>query len=244
MKPFVANRILEKVKEDYNVIAQDFAKTREKIWPEMLFLKDYIRKGERVLDIGCGSGRLFELFKEKDIEYFGVDFSKKLIEIAKRKYLYQAGEDKEKINILPTFLVVDALKLPFEDGFFDKVFSIAVFHHIPSKEKRIIFLNEIKRVLKRGGEVHLTVWNLWQRKYFFEILKNNFKKIIGKNELDFCDIFVPFGRRERYYHCFRRVELEKLFKEVDFDIKEIKKLKRNGKTVNIYVRARKKVLRG
>lgn len=240
MKPFVANRILEKVKEDYNAIAEDFARSREKMWPEIIFLKDYIRKGERVLDIGCGSGRLFELLKDKEVEYFGIDFSKKLIEIAKRKYLSE--KEVKNVNILPTFIVVDALKLPFEEGFFDKVISIAVFHHIPSKEKRLIFLKEIKRVLKRGGEAHLTVWNLWQKKYFFKILKEGFKKVLKKTELDFCDIFVPFGKRERYYHCFKKRELRKLFKEAGFEIKEIIKLKRNKKNVNLYIRARKGIL--
>lgn len=241
MKSFVANRILEKVKEDYNAIAEDFARSREKLWPEIIFLKDYIRKGERVLDIGCGSGRLFELLRDKEVEYFGIDFSKKLIEIAKRKYLSE--KEVKNVNILPTFIVVDALKLPFEEGFFDKVISIAVFHHIPSKEKRLIFLKEIKRVLKRGGEVHLTVWNLWQKKYFFKILKEGFKKVFKKTELDFCDIFVPFGKRERYYHCFKKRELRKLFKEAGFEIKEIRKLKRNKKDVNFYIRAGKGILK-
>jgi len=242
MKPSVANSLLEKVKKDYNEIAEDFAKTREKLWPEILFFKNYIKKGERILDIGCGSGRLFGLFKEKDIEYFGIDFSKKMIEIAKRKYLSSENEGNKNLNILPTFIVVDALQLPFEEDFFDRVFSIAVFHHIPSEEKRLLFLKEIKRVLKREGEVYLTVWNLWQRKYILKILKSAIKKMLGKSNLDFCDIFVPFGNRERYYHCFRKKEILGLFKEAGFEIKEIKKLKRNGRVVNIYIRAKKKLI--
>jgi ubiquinone/menaquinone biosynthesis C-methylase UbiE len=239
MKSSDANHLLNKVQEDYNEIAENFARTREKMWPEISFLKDYINKGDRVLDIGCGGGRLFELFRDRKIEYFGIDFAKKLIDIAKRKYLPNLPEERNSNmeKVLPTFMVVDALDLPFESDFFDKVFSIAVFHHIPSKEKRIEFLKEVKRVLNKKGELYFTVWNLWQKKYFSKILKTTLLKIFGKTELDYCDIFVPFKGKERYYHCFRTDELKNLFKEAEFKIKEIKKLKRHGKTVNIYVRA-------
>lgn len=236
MKNANAKKLLDKVQKDYNDIAESFSRTREKTWPEIDFLKDFVRDGDKVLDIGCGSGRLFELF-DKKIEYFGIDFSRKLINIAKRKYLESSQEFKDENSLRPTFMIIDALSLPFEDRFFDKVFSVAVFHHIPSREKRLDFLKELKRILKNGGEAHITIWNLWQKKYFSKILKSAVKKTLGKTELDYCDIFMPFEDKERYYHCFRIGELKRLFKDADFRIKEIKKLKRNRKTVNIYIRA-------
>ncbi len=239
MDPKTANKILNKVKEDFDEIAEKFAQTREKIQPEILFLKNYITDGENVLDIGCGSGRLYKLFSDKRIYYFGVDFSKRLIDIAKRKYLPDPTENKEESfdKTFPTFLRVNALSLPFEDGFFDKIFCIAVLHHIPSEEKRIEFLKEIKRVLRRRGELHLTVWNLWTRKYIPKILKEGIKKLFGKSKLDYCDIFIPFDRKtQRYYHCFRKGELKRIFKKAGFQIKEIKKLKRGRRSFNIYAR--------
>jgi len=241
MKSSVAKRILNKGKEDFNEIAEKFAQTRRKVQPEILFLKDYIKEGDKVLDIGCGSGRFYDFFQEKKVDYFGIDFSKKLIDIAKRKYLpHSLEEEKFSDKPLPTFIKVDALDLPFEDNFFDKIFSIAVFHHIPSKEKRIDFLREMKRVLRRGGEVHLTVWNLWTKRYFFKIIKANIKKFFFRNELDYCDIFIPFDKRiNRYYHCFCKGELKKLFLEAGFKVKEVRNLRRNKKLLNFYIRAQK-----
>jgi ubiquinone/menaquinone biosynthesis C-methylase UbiE len=241
MKPSVAINLLKKVQEDYNEIAESFSRSREKNWPEMKFLRDYISEGDKVLDIGCGSGRLFELFRNKKVQYFGIDFSKKLIEIAKRKYLPHPSEKNSDLvgRMFPTFVVVDALDLPFESCFFNNVFSIAVFHHIPSREKRIDFLREIKRVLKKGGKAHLTVWNLWQKKYIPSIVKSAALKALGKTEVDYCDIFVPFDNRDRYYHCFRIKEIKNLFKEAEFKLKEIRKLKRDGKVLNIYIQAEK-----
>jgi len=230
-----ANYLLQKVQTDYNQIAERFSKTRSKLWPELLFLKDYVKEKDRVLDVGCGNGRLYELFRDKQIQYFGVDFAKRLIEIAKRKY-----SDWSDDTSIPTFLRINALNLPFESNFFDKIFSISVFHHIPSTEKRILFLKEMKRVLKPEGELFLTVWNLWQRRYLPLILKYFFLKVLGRTRLDFFDIFLPFEGVERYYHCFRPGELEKIATEAGFKIIELKYLKRNNKKYNIYLRAKKR----
>jgi len=228
MREFYARYLLRKTKKDYNLIAQDFSITREKEWKELEFLKDLVKEGEKILDIGCGNGRLLKFF-HKNIRYFGVDFSENLIEIAKGKYP-QAN-----------FLVANVLNLPFKDNFFDKVFSIATLHHIPSEKFRLLALKEIKRVLKDGGELILTVWNLrGQIKYMPLILKNNLLKIFSKTKLDFFDIMVPwFQKTNRYYHCFSRGEIKNLVDRAGFQIKEITFLKRNGKKLNIYLRAKK-----
>jgi len=214
-----AQYLLKKTKEDYNLIAEEFSKTREFPWQEMKFLAEYTLPGERVLDLGCGNGRLLEIFQDKKIDYFGIDFSEKLIEIAKKRY------PKAK------FQLADALNLPFPNNFFDKIYSIAVFHHIPSEEFRLKFLRETKRVLKSEGILILTVWNLWptnlfqekQLFYFWLIIKYTLLKIFGKSKLDFKDIFVPFkGQADRYIHCFTTGELTDLTKKVDFKIQELK----------------------
>ena len=155
-----AKYLLDKTRQDYNLIAEDFSRTRGKMWEELKFLEEYIIDGEKVLDLGCGNGRLYELFKEKFVDYDGVDSAEKMIEIAKSRY--------PKIK----FRVADALNLPFPENFFDKVISIAVLHHIPSEEFRLQFLKEVKRVLKPEGKVILLVWNLNIWKSLVSRLKN------------------------------------------------------------------------
>ncbi len=228
MKESYAKYLLEKTKKDYNLIASDFSITRKNEWKELEFLRDFIKEGEKVLDIGCGNGRLLKIL-HKNINYFGIDFSENLIKIAKQKY--------PQFN----FLVADALNLPFKDNFFDKVISIAVLHHIPSKKFRLLFLKEAKRVLKNEGELILTVWNLRQQsKYIPLILKNNLLKIFGLTKLDFFDIMIPWNKKiNRYYHCFSKRELNNLVESAGFQIKEISFLKRNKKKLNIYLRAKK-----
>ena len=173
----------------------------------MKFLFEGLNKGEKVLDLGCGNGRWYELFRDKEVDYFGVDNSENLIEIARQNF---SGAK---------FFVGDALNLTFPDSFFDKAYLIALLHHIPSEYFRIRLLQEVKRVLKKEGILILTCWKIHRVVEFFLILKYTFLRIIGKSKLDFKDIFLPWGKKTlRYYHCFSKRELENLVKKSGFEI--------------------------
>lgn len=236
MKRKYADYLLKKTREDYDKIAKDFSASRYSVWEEFNIFKDYIKDGDKILDLGCGNGRLLELFKDKNIEYVGVDNSERLIEMAKEKLktlprtapptvgLVRGKNYKLKTN----FLVADALNLPFPENYFDKIFSIAVLHHIPSKEYRLQLLKEAERVLKNNGILILTVWDLWRRlKTLKLLLKFSLLKIIGKSKLDFKDIFVPWQNKIlRYIHCFTKKELENLAKRAGFKIERIGIFKR------------------
>jgi len=225
----LAKSILEKTKEDYNSIAREFSATRREIWEELLFLFEDLKEGEKVLDLGCGNGRWYKVFKEKKADYLGVDNSEKLIEIAKENF----PEAK--------FFVGDALNLPFQDNFFDRVYSIALLHHIPSEGFRIKVLKEIKRVLKPGGFLILTCWKIHQSKEILALLKYTFLKLIGKSKLDFKDMFLPWGKKNlRYYHCFSKRELENLIKKEGFEIVESGIIKnKKGNRQNYYIICKK-----
>jgi len=227
-----AEFLLNKTKSDYNLIAEDFSRTRWNMWAEYDFFRDYIKGGDSVLDAGCGNGRLLELLKDKNINYIGVDVSDKLIELAKKRY----PENR--------FLVADNLNLPFPDSNFDKAFSIAVLHHIPSAELRKKALLELKRVLKPGGILILTVWDIRHKKALPSALKYCLLKLIGKSKLDFRDAFVPWADKvEKYYHFFTKKELQFLVEKNGFKI--IKKgIVRNKarKRSNVYIVAEKQAL--
>jgi len=248
-----AEYLLKKTYQDYNLIAEDYTRTRSFIPEDIKKITEYALPGERVLDSGCANGRLYGVLKDynppaplpsafggrapKKVDYFGIDFSEKLIEIARKKY----PEAK--------FRVADCLNLPFPANFFDKIYSISVLHNIPSKEFRIQYLKEAKRVLKPEGFLILRVWDFWRRKAFPKLfLKYTFLKLIGchplASQLDFFDVFAPWKDSkgniiiERYFHCFRKNELENLAKEVGFKIKKIWRAGKDPRT-NIYLIAEK-----
>lgn len=100
--------------------------------------------GERVLDVGCGPGRLALLAKARagDGEVHGIDPSTEMIELAKEK-AKKAGLDVR----FRTGVIED---LPFPDGTFQLVTSSFMLHHLPDDLKSQGFA-EIARVLRPGG---------------------------------------------------------------------------------------------
>lgn len=225
-----AEYLLSKTKEDYNLIAEDFSRTRQSVWPETINLFDkYLREGDKVLDLGCGNGRYFEYFKEKKTDYWGVDGSEKLINVARGRY----PEAR--------FQVADALTLPFSGEFFDKVFCIAALHHIPSKELREKFFQEARRVLKPGGILVVTVWDFKELKEFFLVLKSFILKISGLSKLDIRDFWEPWGNKaKRYYHYFSQKELISLAEKAGFKTRDFGIIKNEkGNRRNTYLVAEK-----
>ncbi len=229
MKERYAKILLEKNREGYNRIAQDFNRRRDWIPPDFEILERYINQGEKILDLGCGNGRFSEIVGDK-ANYYGVDVSEKLVEIAKKKYPNK------------NFLVSQPLTLFFKNNFFDKIFCLAVLHHLPSKKNRKDFLKEIKRILKPGGLLILTVWDLSSYPKAKSLLfKYTLLKLIGKTKLDFKDIFYPWKNNEgeiliqRYIHIFSEKELKRLVKSAGFVIKEKGILQRSEKWRNIFL---------
>lgn len=230
MKREYAQFLLEKTTNDYNLIASDFSRTREFVWPEIVFLfEKLLKKGDTVLDLGCGNGRWLETFKKQGVKYFGLDDSEKLIQIAQSKY--------PDAN----FIKANALNLPFSNNYFDKVYSIAVFHQIPSDEFRFRFLEEVKRVLRPDGLLILTVWRFHQRKTIFSLLKYTILKLLQKSELDLGDVLYGWGdQAKRYYHIFSQKELVNLVKKSGLDVQNIGIIKnKEGNRQNIYLIAKK-----
>jgi len=233
MKKDFAEYLLDKTRQDYDAIADDFDKKRDYIPPDFAILQDYINEGDKILDLGCGNGRFNKVVGE-NVDYHGVDVSGVLIRIAKAKY-----PDAK-------FFVSKPLSLPFEDNFFDKVFCLAVFHHIPSSAIRKEFLKEVRRVLRPEGRIVLTVWDLNDNKKARRLLlKYILLKLIGRTKLDFKDIFYPWKNSagklviNRYIHIFSEKELEKIIESAGFVIKEKGILERSKKGKNIFIIAQK-----
>lgn len=110
--------------------------------------------GKRVLDLACGSGGLTRKLKKinPSVAIFAMDFNAKAISYAKAR---DSGVD----GLM--YLVGDAENIPFKDNFFDAVIGLDMLDHIPNYKE---CLREINRVLKKGGEIILTVENhhsLW-----------------------------------------------------------------------------------
>ncbi|MFA6307441.1 MAG: class I SAM-dependent methyltransferase [Patescibacteria group bacterium] len=201
----------EKIKNDlrllYNDIALEFSATRAYPWKELQVFIPHIKDNFKILDLGCGNGRLLKSLEQADkkLNYLGVDFSEKLIA--------QARQDHPRSK----FVVADMSDLSFAANTFDMIFMVASFHHLPSKEERLDLLFKANRWLKPGGLLFMTNWNLWQKKYW----RYAIEKFWSKKSWN--DFFIPWTTDNghtvwRYYHSFSTGELVALLKKTHFDL--------------------------
>lgn len=204
-------KIRKSVKEFYNKNADHFSNTRQNWWNDLVFIKDYLGNGGKLLDFGCGNGRLLELINDparniKGINYWGVDISSELLKCAQKRYP------------LNKFSLIDSEdELSFSDNFFDLVVSIAVFHHFTPKmaEKSLL---ELKRVLRPNGILFFSWWVLWKKKHQDEYWAQ--QSGIKKNE----GVFLSFqknkaNKREgRYYYYWELNKMVNLVKKAGFKV--------------------------
>jgi len=155
-----AQKILKITNDSYEKIAKEFSATRQQSWVEIdLAIKKHVKNSDKILDLGCGNGRLLLSLQKidlKNIDYLGLDNSNKFI---------KNNQELKKNNINIKFIQQDILNLQnLNNNTFDIIFMIASFNHIPSKELRQKVLNEIYRILKPNGKLIMTNWNLWNVK--------------------------------------------------------------------------------
>ena len=113
-----------------------------------------LRRGDRVLDMGCGAGRhAFEMYRRGgDVIAFDQDGDELAAVLDLFGAMRDAGEapDDAEADIKQG----DALSLPFVDGEFDRVVAAEVLEHIPDDTTAIA---ELARVLRPGGTMAVTV---------------------------------------------------------------------------------------
>ncbi len=121
---------------------------REETFKRQLVETSNLAAGQRVLDLGCGTGTLTLQIKQfcPQIELIGLDGDPTVLQIASNKS-EAAGLDIQWEEGL-------AYDLPYPTGSIDRVFSSLMIHHLTTPNKLKTF-QEVFRILKPGGEFHL-----------------------------------------------------------------------------------------
>ncbi|WP_179952319.1 class I SAM-dependent methyltransferase [Marinicella rhabdoformis] len=159
--------------------------TREALFKKKLIEQSDLIDGDEVLDVGSGTGTLAIMLKQSNpnLMVTGVDGDAKIISLAQKK-----TNDK---NIQISFKQGLSFDLPFSKSAFNSCFSSLFFHHLTDENKLKTF-NEIFRVLKNGGQLHVADWgkpkNIFMRLLFypiqfldgFETTSSNIKGILPK----------------------------------------------------------------
>jgi len=107
-----------------------------------------VQPGQRVLEIGCGTGNLTILAKRLNpsAEVFGIDPDPKALD--------RAGKKAHRAGLLIEFRQAFTEQLPYPDASFDRILSAFMLHHI-QPEGKLPALREVYRVVKPGGSLEL-----------------------------------------------------------------------------------------
>jgi ubiquinone/menaquinone biosynthesis C-methylase UbiE len=159
--------------------------------PEFVQFKKY--KGLKILEIGCGIGTDLTNFAENNF-VFGTDISRQSLNLAEKNFKLR--------GLKGTFIKASATKLPFNDEYFDLIYSCGVLHHIPDVKNAI---SEMKRVLKPNGKIIILLYNLKSPLGFIF-------KLFGENLSD--------GFGNPYTTLYTENKIKTFFR--DFKIKNVK----------------------
>lgn len=181
------------VKDVYENIAERFNHTRAYKWKWIDDFYKTLHKNSLVYDVGCGSGRNMDY---DGLNFIGIDNCSNFIKICKSKNL-------EAIN-------ANIINIPLEDDTADAIVCIAMFHQLSNYENRLKALQELKRLIKPGCKILLSVWSINQpaktRRTFDKygdniVLWNNYGSIY-----------------ERYYYIFQIDEIKDLFEKAGLKV--------------------------
>lgn len=181
----------EYVHNTYQKIAEHFSNTRAYVWKSV---KEFLKKVESnsiILEVGCGNGK--NLNYRKDCINLGCDLCTNFCSITNRK-----GAES---------LVANNLYLPFTDNSIDYILSIAVIHHLSTRERRMKSIYELIRILSPGGKLLIQVWAMKQP----DNSRRKFTKQDNLVEFQSSDKKI---KELRFYHVFEENELEEMINSI------------------------------
>jgi ubiquinone/menaquinone biosynthesis C-methylase UbiE len=163
-------------------------------YPDLIFDKDCYTGG-KILDMGFGDGRNFQLFDNIGLDIYGIEITKEIIDLVKNRI--------KNINL--NLAVGNNRNIPFNDSFFDIIVACSSFYYIDKGSSFEDNIKEYCRVLKKDG---LLIANLPEISKNF-ICKNSINigdnHIIIKNDIhnlrnDY--IFRAFESKEEVINVF------------------------------------------
>jgi tRNA (uracil-5-)-methyltransferase TRM9 len=156
MKPELIDRLNQINRTFYSTFATSFSETRESA-QELEVILPYIADGARVLDLGCGNGRVARLLARhrRDVAYVGVDSSADLVARCK---MQDVGRKLQEAEFLIADMVEPDWTRKLAGASFDCVLLLAVLHHIPGRDVRTRILRQARELLAPQGRIVVSTW--------------------------------------------------------------------------------------
>lgn len=195
--------------ETYDKIYSNWETKRQYFWrPVVEFCESFSDVSSlKFLDLGCGGGRHLELAVKSGFlqsNCVGSDIS-----AGQLKTVSEKGFSTFKCNFT---------EIPAEDNSFDVVVCIAAHHHLLDSEEQFLALCEMRRILKKGGQMLLSSWFPDKEFVSKQVSKGKFNFELG----DFKRVRVTYDldgeKLDRFYYLFDEDELVDLCVRAGFSV--------------------------
>lgn len=222
MDESTVERLLALNREFYAAFADQFAGSRTLADPALTGILPHILAQARVLDVGCGNGRLAPLLDRErpGATYVGVDAVPELIELAR-------SQAANLNSVTAQFHVADIARpnwsLVIDSLLVDTIVCLAVLHHIPSLDLRLLVMREMRRVLAPGGTVILSTWQFLDSERMRRKIVDWSEVGMAEGDLESGDYLLDWkrgGRGLRYCHLVDKAEVERLAAESGLRVRE------------------------
>lgn len=236
----------------YEDWAERFSDTRSAPWRGWQRLLDRLpddlagREGLRVLDVGCGNGRLALFLAgtrgETAFSYLGVDASLSLLGLARRRlppsfYLVQAD--------VTASTALDLVR----PASVSLVAAFGLIHHVPGFDRRRALVAAMAAALRPGGMLWLSFWQfardprLEQRTVTWEEHNRRAARVIDPARLEEGDLLLRWGEADagavRYCHFTDRAEAHRLVRGLDLELADSLDDDGPGGNLNLYLALRR-----
>ncbi len=122
---------------------------------------------DRVIDLGCGTGRHVLELSKQPADIIGADISRN--DIRAGRYLLEIMRRRHEVKARVHWLQTAGERLPFKDGAFDRVICTETLEHVDDEH---VLARELVRVLKPGGILAVSVPDEFSEKIFWKLSKN------------------------------------------------------------------------
>ena len=212
----------------YDASGEAFSATRRRGWRGWKRLLPHLERTARaeaparVLDLGCGNGRLAGFLREPGLrlDYQGFDGSRTMIETARESF----GDDATRFELAAFHQgfppIHPRTNEPARAVVFDLVAIFGVMHHLPDRTRRARFLEQAWRRVAPGGLLAISWWRFQRDPRFAsrclawdapEIAGDEFLEALDPCELEEGDTLLRFGEEPgppRYCHFASDEEIE------------------------------------
>jgi len=221
MKPELIERLYQINRTFYSTFATSFSETRESA-RELEVILPYIADGARVLDLGCGNGRVAAMLarQQRNVTYVGIDSSEKLIAGCR---IQDAGCKMQEAEFLVADIVEPDWIHKLTWASFDCVLLLAVLHHIPGADVRARILRQARELLAPQGRIVVSTWQFMDNERMRKKIVPWSVAGVDERELEPGDALLNWkrdGEGLRYCHWIGQDEMRALAAQAGLSVVE------------------------